>query len=86
MGSSPTPGSRRMPCARPPAPNARRAPGADAGALRGAAVGGRRSAQPTASATGSGRITTVSATRQIWSAGMPTRRAWSRMASGLVAW
>src|SRR4051812_27493927 len=35
---------------------------------------------------GSGRITTVSAISVMASAGMPTRRAWSRTASGFFAW
>jgi hypothetical protein len=40
----------------------------------------------TVSFTGSGRMTTVSATGRISSAGIPTRCACLRIASGEVAW
>ncbi len=39
-----------------------------------------------AAGSGSGRITTVSTTWVISSAGIPTRFAWSRSASALTAW
>ncbi len=64
----------------------------DAAAHGGTADGGEETArrpcdqEATGSLTGSGRMTTVSATSRISSAGMPTRWACSRIASGLLAW
>ena len=94
MGSSPTPGSRTAPAGFPDgtSPNDTRGPAERDPSLRLAGTAASRShiavgTQPAAaSSTGSGRMTTVSATSQMSSAGMPTRWAWSRIASVLVAW